>query len=531
MLLEVFGGLALFLFGLRLLSSALEMLASSRMQALLERLTDRPVKGALFGGFATAILQSSSLLMVTVIGLLNANLLTLNQAVGIILGMEIGTTMTAQLISFNVTGTFMYFIIAGFFTMFFAKNERTRLLGRVLFGFGLIFMGMSIMSSGAKVIKDVPLASTLIQGLSGNLLLGVFVGTIFTAVVQSSSAITGLIIAMGMAGSITLPVAIALTFGANIGTCVTGAVASIGSKVAAKRASAAQIIINVVGVLIFLPFITQYAGFIETTSTSLPRQIANSHTIFNVLVTLIKFPFIGLLVAFITWLIPGKGSSVAGNTKFIDERLLKMPSLAASNAVKEVNRLGGISQEMLEKSRKAFIDGDTGEIKKVYDMELIVDSVTMKIHLFLDKLSVKDLTEKMRENVSRMRDNIIDIERVADLATNICEASEKLSESHMALNEKQKQGVAELFDKAAESYRTSLTALREKDVKLAERVEELEEEVDYLEMKYKNQFEDDRERKDCNSKLHTILIDTARDLERVGDHATNIADSILAPPD
>ena len=524
---QILGGLALFLYGLTLLSKGLERIASHRLQEMLERFTDRPIKGVIFGATVTSIMQSSSLLMVTLIGLLNANLLTLHQAVGIILGMEIGTTMTAQLVSFKIWDAYLYLIIIGFFTKFFSKKDRIKLVGQVILGLGFIFLGMMIMSQGSKTINSIPEIHSMIILLSENLFLGVLAGAVFTALIQSSSAITGLVIAMGSAGTIGLPFAIALILGSNIGTCVTGIIASIGSKISAKRAAAAQVLINVVGVIIFLPIIMPYASFIEYTASTLPRQIANAHTIFNIIVSIIKFPFIALMVKFIEWLIPGKDSGVLSNTRYMDNKQLEIPSIALSNSVKEVNRLGAISLGMLRESRKAIVNLDPVGIKSVMAKEDIVDDISLKLHFFLNKLSVGDLTTEEMDSINRMRDNIIDIERVGDLAQDIAESAGELVEFNITLREKQLEYLKTLLTNAIETYETSLNALENQDRKAAEKVLDMEENIDSLYKEYRDEFKKTSKEDGDNSIRHTIFFDALRHIERVSDHANNIADSVL----
>ena len=293
---QIFGGLALFLFGIGFLSGGLEKAAGFRMQKMLEKLTSNRVKAAGAGAFITAIIQSSSLMMVTLIGLINAGLLNLRQAVGVILGAEIGTTITAQIVSFNIGQIYFLIIGVGFLVYFSLRRSNYQYIGQAILGFGILFLGMATMSSGLKPLSQDPLFIDTLREFGKTPLLGVFIGAIFTAVIQSSSAMTGLVIAMGMENAITLEGAIALIFGANIGTCITGMIASLGSSIASKRAAVAQVIINFLGVAIFLPFLTPFANVVSLTSDDLPRQIANAHTIFNVIVTLIMFPLLGVIV-------------------------------------------------------------------------------------------------------------------------------------------------------------------------------------------------------------------------------------------
>ena len=278
---QVLGGLALFIFGVRLLSNGMERLAGYRLREWLDRMTNRPIKGAFFGMVATALLQSSSLLMVTMISLINANLMTLEQAVGVMMGQEIGTTLTAQIIAFKIGDLCFLFIAIGLVLAEFAFPRAWKKVGEVILGFGVLFLGMQTMSGALKGVANTPFVRDWLAYMGQSPLPGIIAGTIATAIVQSSSAVTGLVVAMGMSQIITLPGAIALLLGANIGTCVTGLIASLRLSPTSRRASMAQIIINVVGVLLFLPFLTPFATLVSYTSSSLPRQIANAHTIFN----------------------------------------------------------------------------------------------------------------------------------------------------------------------------------------------------------------------------------------------------------
>jgi phosphate:Na+ symporter len=525
-LVQVFGGLALFLYGLRCLSGSLEQLASSNLQRMLERLTDNPLKGSVFGAFATALLQSSSLLMVTLIGLLNANLLSLNQAVGIILGMEIGTTMTAQLVSFNIGKLYLHLIAVGFFTTFLLKRERIRLVGQAVLGLGLLFMGMQFMSSGAKALTESPDVYAVISTLNQNIYLGLVFGAVFTAVIQSSSAMTGLVIALGSAGTIGLPFAIALIFGANIGTCITGVLAALESKLSAKRASAAQVFINVFGVLLFLPFLNPFAALVAGTSPLLPRQIANAHTIFNIIVTLIMLPLIRVLVKAITAVMPGEVESILGNVRYIEDRLLNMIPLALHNSEREVHRLGDISLKMLEDAGEGVLNRDAVKAESALQKEDAIDDITLKIQLFLDKIAVKTNNNEELNLVNTLRNSIIDMERVGDLAENIAEAGQEMIELNIKLTEREHADLEKLVDKVLESYSTSLKSLKTKELSVAEKVLELEDEVDMLERQIRVDYTKKKDEA-RNPYLHTLYVEMLRDLERIGDHANNIADNII----
>lgn len=286
--LQVLGGLTLFLFGVRMLSSGMEKIAGDKIQQWLERMTTRRLKAALFGTGVTAIIQSSSLMMATMIGLINTNLMTLEQAIGMMMGLEIGTTITAQIAAFDIDNLAYLFIALGFVFIEFLPRGKWRDYGEVIMGFGTLFLGMNLMSDALRVLTTMPAVEAWLITMGQNVLAGLLAGVVLTAIVQSSSAVTGLTVAMGMSQAISLEGAVAILFGANIGTCATGLIASSRLSRTARQASIAQILINVIGVLIFLPFFSPFIRLVSFTASELPRQIANAHTIFNIAVSAIR---------------------------------------------------------------------------------------------------------------------------------------------------------------------------------------------------------------------------------------------------
>ncbi|PIY60268.1 sodium:solute symporter [Candidatus Woesearchaeota archaeon CG_4_10_14_0_8_um_filter_47_5] len=521
-LVEIFGGLVLFLYGIHFLSEGLEQVAGSKLQEMLEKLTNNPLKGSLFGACATALLQSSSLLMVTMIGLINANLLTLEQAIGVMLGQEIGTTMTAQLVAFKMGDFFFAFLIGGFILFSFFKEKRYNLAGKIFFAIGIIFLGMGIMSSGAGSIKDNPFFFALLVRFSQNLLLALLAGAVFTAIIQSSSAMTGLVIAMGVAGTINLPVAIALIFGANIGTCITGFLASLKSCTTSKRASFAQIFINIGGVLIFLPFIIPFSQLVLLTSSQLPRQIANAHALFNIMVSVIMFPFIKPLVRLLEWAIPGETQKKIRKTLFIDDNLLNVPFLALSKAEDEVNRLSMIAYTMLEETDKAFLQRNTKAAKKAYEKEPLIDELANIIEAFLDRIPDNQLSEEERKKLNRLKSTIVDIERVGDLSYNLVEFSQKMIEEKITLSPKAHEEVTLFFGKVRQCYKLAVRSIKEGSEAVSAQVVGMENEIDNLEKQFKENHIHRLRNKVCNPKADTIFIETLRNLERIGDHSDNI---------
>ncbi len=369
-ILQVLAGMALFLFGLRMLSGGMEKLTGSHIQEWLDKMTRNPFKGALLGATATALVHSSGLLMVTMIGLINAGLMTLPQAVGVMMGQEIGTTITAQIVAFKIGNFNALFIIVGVILVEFFAHRSSQTYGEILLGVGIVFLGMEMMSDALKVLVAIPMVGQWLATMGRVPLAGVLAGAVITAVVQSSTAVTSLLVAMGMSGAIGLQGAVALLLGANIGSCVMGLIASLRLSRSARRASIAQIMINVVGVLLFLPFITPFTNLISHTSTSLPRQIANAHSVFNVIVSVVLFPFINQIARASEWLIPDKAEEVGDRvTAYIDEREYGLPSVALTEVMRELYRMGEITAQMLEHGRKAFLEADMAAADWVLQQE------------------------------------------------------------------------------------------------------------------------------------------------------------------
>ena len=524
---QIFGGLALFLFGMRFLSSGLEKAAGLRLQMMLEKLTSNPIKGAGVGAFITAIIQSSSLTMITLIGFINAGLLTLEQAIGVILGAEIGTTITAQMVAFKI-GQFYFLIIGiGFLLYFFLRNRDYHYVGQVILGFGILFLGMATMSSGLRPLSQNPLFVDTVKNFGQKPLLGILIGAVFTAAIQSSSAMTGLVIAMGMENAISLKGAISLIFGANIGTCITGMIASLGTSLSSRRASAAQIFINVLGVAIFLPILTPFANFIALTSINLPRQIANAHTIFNILVSLIMLPLIGALVFLVKKIVPGEEIVFDLRIKFLDERILNAPLIALSQATKEVNRIAEIVVGMLERAEAAFLNDDERSMKIVFETEAAVDELCNAVEKYLDKIPMDRLNKKGFQRSVELIHILTDVERIADHADNFGIAAREKMKGNITFSSEAKKELEYMFEKARNMYEEVVAALKTRDKELAKKVLMSEDEIDELEKKYRQKHIERLTEGICIPEADVIFTESLRNVERIGDHSDNIANSIL----
>ena len=527
-LLQLLGGLAIFIFGVDLLSEGLEKAAGSRLLTFLEKAASNRIKGLFFGTVAVSLLQSSSMLMVTMIGLINARMLSLEQAIGVMLGSEIGTTITGQVVAFNLGSVDLVFLIIGFYLLFFTKHKKWQGVGQPLFGIGLVFLGMKMMSSAGGVFSQLHAFRALCESLSQNIFLGISVGAVLTALIQSSSAMTGLVIAMGSAGSISLVAAISLILGANIGTCFTGWLAAIKSSLNAKRASYAQIFINFGGVIVFMPFIKPFASLIATTSPLLPRQIANAHTVFNVAISFLLLP----LVKPITWLVKktvrGTGEEKEKKvTKYIDERLISSPFVAVTIAKEEILRMGWFTYQMLKNAEKSFLSGKTKHAEAVLEKEPDIDEISHQVDQFMEDIPADKLNPEERAMLEKLRHLVTDIERVGDHAVNLAEFALRMEKKDIKFTKYAHKELKALFETVAEHFSTSLKAFRDRDLTLLDQVVKSEDEVDGMEKKFKKKHIQRLRKGLCQPEADPIYVETLRNLERISDHSYNIALSLI----
>jgi len=522
----VVGGLAIFLYGLHLLSDGLKKVVGEKIKQLLARVTNNPVKGCFFGALTAATVHSG-LTMVILIGLINAGVLTLNQGIGVMLGSEIGTTITAQIVASDV-GIIFYPIIAfGFLLSVLAKNRMYRNIGQVILSIGLLYLGMNIMSISIGPVQDEPALKTLLYNLGQFPIYGLLAGVILTGIFNSSTALMGLVLSLGINNLITLEGAIAIVLGANIGSCVTGMMAAIGSSLSSKRLSLAQVVVNIIGASLFFPFITNFAGLIAMTSADLPRQIANAHSFFNITMSLIMLPLVGFLASFVKRLLPGEEIKIKRGTEFIDERLLAAPSVALSQAEKEVLRMGSLTYEMLDKAISAIQDNKKEAIAKVKEYEGIVDEIYHAIDKFLDDSRFANLNEKELKKLAYLKHSLGDIERVGDHANNLVELAEKKLKKALLFSEDAKKELATMGLKAKMIYEKALIALEGENEEVVKTIREQEEEIDRLQRVFEANHIRRLENKICNPLVGIIFVDILRNLERVGDHSTNIANAVL----
>lgn len=523
-LLQLGGGLAIFMFSIGMLSNTLKKTASARLKSILQKATGNPIKGALTGALVTFVVQSSSVTVLLLLGLVNAGIMNLRQSIYVILGSEIGTTITAQIVAFNVKMFFYPLIITGFAMKSGCSKEKLINVGEIFLYLGMIFLSMKIMTDGSSTLKDYPLVIQLLADFGVYPLLGIVAGALLTAITNSSSTTTSLVIAMGIEGVIPLNSGIALVIGANIGTCVLELIAIIGTNTAAKRTGVAQFIINVFGALIFFPFIEQFATLISYTATDTARLIANAHSIFNISVSLILLPFVGVLVSVLKVLIPGREEiSVSGQGR-IEDKFLAVPALALYEAEQEVVRMAFLVSESLKNAKMAFFENDEHAIKRVDQSEQNVDILYSNISTYLNKISTITLSEKDRTTKRALLHIIHDLERISDLAENIAGYSvhDKFYFSDIA-----KKDLAHFFDNAVQVYKAAANSLKKKGEIFAGDIRAMEHEARELKSAYRNKYILTLRDQEAGLTVDAMYPAVLKDVGRISVHSNTFAEHVL----
>jgi len=483
--------------------------------------------GVLVGTLVTGVIQSSSATTVMVVGFVNAGLMNLNQAVGIIMGANIGTTVTAFLVSLNITKIATLFVGIGVFIYLASKKKKVKSIAEVIIGFGILFIGMDIMKNAMGPLETNPQFTGLMTKFS-NPFLGILVGFIMTAILQSSSATTGLLIAIAATGVISFDFAYPIVFGQNIGTCVTAMLASIGANKTAKRAAVIHLLFNITGTILFMLFLRKPVQWMvyQIVPVNVPQQIAAGHIFFNIINVIIMFPFSNLLVKASEYLIKSDGEESDHVTKYIDERILVTPSIALIQASKEVLHLGNMAYEQFDTAVKAFDTNNEELAYKVFDIEKKVNELTKLALEYLVKLDKASLTNYEKDKLVVLMNTINDIERVGDHADNIGELVLYKIDNKVNFSEQAIEEIKTMFDNTMAVYKTTLKALKTINSEDCDKVIEIDDEIDKM---YKILRKNHIERLNnyiCEPSAGIIFLDIIGNLERIGDHSSNIAESI-----
>ncbi|WP_339146904.1 MULTISPECIES: Na/Pi cotransporter family protein [unclassified Sutcliffiella] len=529
---EFFGGLGIFLFGIKYMGDGLQKSAGDKLRDILDRFTTNPFMGVLAGILVTILIQSSSGTTALTVGLVSAGFMSLRQAIGVIMGANVGTTVTAFIIGIKIDEYALPIIALGAVLLFFFKNQKIQYFGQIVFGFGALFYGLKTMGDGLKPLREVQAFIDLTVSMSDNPILGVVVGTVFTVLVQSSSATIGILQELYGQGAINLDAALPVLFGDNIGTTITAVLAAIGASVAARRAALSHVIFNLVGttivLLLLIPF-EQFVLFLQSSLNLNPHMtIAFAHGSFNIANVIIQFPFIGLLALIATKIIPGDDAIVEYKAKHLDPIFIEQsPSLALGQAKEEVLRMGEFSVVGLESTHNYLKTGTSKYSEQAYSLEDAINNLDRKITDYLVKLSSASLSDSESEEHSTLMDTVRDIERIGDHFENIVELVDYQIRNKVELTDKAEKDLEEMFTLTQSTVKEAIEALRTNNKDLANDVRLKEDQIDKMERSLRKKHILRMNEGLCTGQAGIVFVDIISNLERIGDHAVNIAEAVL----
>lgn len=535
-LLTLLGGLALFLFGMNTMGDGLEKLSGGKLERTLEKMTDNTFKGFLLGAGVTAVIQSSSATTVMVVGFVNSGIMKLAQAIGIIMGANVGTTITAWLLSLTgiegdslvlnllkPSGFAPILAFIGIAFLMFAKNGKKKDVGTILVGFAVLMFGMDMMSGAVKPLADVPEFTSILTMFS-NPLLGVLAGALLTAVIQSSSASVGILQALSATGSITFATAIPIIMGQNIGTCVTAMLACIGAKKNAKRAAFVHLYFNIIGTVVILAAfygLNALLDFAFIRDTVTPADIAVVHTGFNLIATALLLPFSKFLGKLACLTVRDKDTE--DDTPFLDERFLGTPALAVEQCDVMAAKMAGLSKNTFLQAITLLGKYDEKLAQQILENEERIDAYEDVLGTYLVKVSSKSLNTRDSNEIARLLHCIGDFERISDHAVNLVDAAKEMHEKKITFSDEAKKELRVLTDALTEILAITMEAFENKDIALAKKVEPLEQVIDGLRDKLKRRHVKRLQSGACTIELGFILSDLLTNYERVSDHCSNIA--------
>ncbi|WP_099188798.1 Na/Pi cotransporter family protein [Tepidibacter mesophilus] len=528
--LGVIGGLGLFLYGMNLMAAGLQKAAGEKLKKIIAMLTSNRFMAVLVGTFVTAVIQSSSATTVMVVGFVNAGIMQLTQAIGVIMGANIGTTVTAQLVSFELTEIAPVAVGIGMIIYLFSSNERNKKFAEILIGFGILFIGMDFMKDAVKPLREVKAFTDALVSFGHNPFLGILMGFGLTVIVQSSSASMGILLALASEGLMPLSSALPILYGENIGTCITALLSSIGASKNAKRAAIMHLTFNIIGTTIFAFVLRAPITMLVTklNPIDVTRQIANAHTLFNIINVIIQFPFAMFIVKIAMTIIPEKEDEKEYKlTKYIDDRILETPSIALSNSIREALRMGKTARKSFESSMNAVLNRSRKDVDETFAKERKINELQKLLTEYLMKLSNKDLSVNHREIVDGLFHTIGDIERVGDHADNIAELAIEVIEKEIVFSESAIQDLKVMFEKVMLAYKTSIDSMKNADIDLALSVLKIEEQIDEMEKSYRKNHIYRLNNNKCSIESGIIFLELISNMERIGDHASNIAKYVI----
>lgn len=538
MLFRFAGGLGMFLYGMNVMADGLQKSAGDRMKHLLEFLTRNRLMGILVGAGVTAIIQSSSATTVMVVGFVNAGLMTLVQAVGVIMGANIGTTITAWLVSMSEWGAMLkpeffapLLIGIGAFILLFAKKEKAKDVSEILIGFGVLFIGLSFMSDSITPYREAPIFSEAFRVLGSNPILGILTGLVVTAIIQSSSASVGILQTLAANGVVNWSSAIFITLGQNIGTCVTALLSSLGANKTAKRAAVIHLLFNVIGAIVFGVVMFIVFSFSRTWALSQVNSVGISvfHTVFNVLNTILLYPFGNLLVKISGILVKDHDGDAQESEKedvfelpHLDRRVLDTPSFAVEGALKEVIRMGKLAELHMETVIEAVRTGSQKRVEKAFKIEQTMNEYEKQMAEYLAEVTKGSLTDHQRLVINNLLYTVSDIERISDHCDNIAELAGNMIQEGLSFSMDAMQGFNEITGLALDSVKAAVLARETEKMAYVQQVIQIEDEIDDMEEDLRTEHINRLARNECSAAKGVFFLDILSNVERIADHANNI---------
>ncbi len=527
------GGLGLFLYSIKTMGDGLQQAAGDRLRFYIDKYTSNPFLGVLVGIVVTALIQSSTGVTVITVGLVSASLLTLRQAIGIIMGANIGTTVTSFIIGFKLGEYALPLIFLGTMFLFFTKNRTANNIGRILFGVGGIFYALNLISAGMSPLKDLPQFKEYMVTLGQNPILGVVAGAVITVLIQASSATIGILQGLYAGGFLDLKGSLPVLFGDNIGTTLTVIIAAAGANVSAKRVAATHVTFNVLGTILCLILLGPFTAMIEYFQALLhlspEMTIAFSHGAFNVSNTIVQFPFIGALAYFVTKLIPGEDEVVKYEPLYLDEQLIQQsPSIALGNAKKELLHLGNYAAKAFDLSYNYIIGLDEKVAEKGHKTEEAINTIDEKLTRYLIRLSSESLSQKESEVLTNILDSSRDLERIGDHAEGLLNLTDYLQRKDVHFSEAALEELADIYQKTTEFIKDALDSVENNDIEKAQSLIERHKEINNMERVLRKTHIKRLNKGECSTQAGVNFIDIISHYTRVSDHAMNLAEKVIA---
>lgn len=523
------GGIAILLYGIKLAGEGLQKAAGGRLRAILMSLTRNRYMGIGVGAVITAILQSSSATTVMLVGFVSSGVMRLNQTIGVILGADIGTTATVQILAFRIYDIAILFVAAGIALTFLARRAVIRDIGQGVLGFAFIFFSIKIMSDSMTPLKDSEYLRTLILSIGDNPLSGILIAAVITALIHSSAAVIGMTLALSLQNLMTLNVAIPIILGANIGTCAAAVITSIGANVEARQVAAAHILFKIIGVSLFFPFIDIFKDLIEYTASDTPRQIANAHTLFNVAIAIMFLPFADPFANLVRKIIPEREGEERFGPKYLDPHVLNTPSLALGQATREALRMSDIVQWMLRESINVFKTDDRDLLYKIEQRDDEVDLLDREIKLYLTKIAQSTLTPSESKKEFELIAFTSNMENIGDIIDkNLMELAKKKITFGVSFSEEGVKEILEFHQKVMENFDISISAFASRNKDLAQKILRHKVRLGELERDLR-QAHINRLHMGLKESIDTsaIHLDILSNLKRINSHITNISYPIL----